>query len=170
LLGEKYKASLAGKIKGFFKPLTRYVKAIIYHFQHRGLPDLKELVLYSVDDCGDVWLIRTTDNREYRLDYTVKNEVRHGVSHPANHHTIVLDGRVMWHCKICLSCPKDAGVDDKMLHPFDKLTTQKDTPHMMISFGGESVILEWLDGVKGWSEKPYPEFYDLINQKEEEVS
>ena len=70
--------------------------------------------LLKRDERGEEYKVQTT-KQEWRVYYTVKNDIRGGVQHKTAHNCKVIAGRVFWHVlKVCASCPAGRVEDRKI--------------------------------------------------------
>ena len=121
-----------------------------------------KLELRREDERGKIWRLEI-DGKEYTLLYTVRGEVRGGEYHQTPQHTLVLKGRILWIRKVCLACEEGRGEDTRVINEAEEFITKPNVPHMMVSFGGPSLVLEWLEG---FSEKQYYKpFRDKVEAK-----
>jgi len=104
-----------------------------------------KLKLIHTDERGKIWKLEI-DNQEYILLETVRGEVRGGDYHQTPQHDLVLKGRILWTEKTCLTCPEGKGEKITVVNEGQEIVTHPNVPHMLVSFGGMSLVLEWLEG------------------------
>jgi len=121
-----------------------------------------KIKLISKDHRGKIWRLEI-DNQEYILMETVRGELRGGDYHQTPQHDLVLKGRILWIEKWCQSCPEGQGENFRVIRQGEEIVTKPDVPHMLISFGGPSLVLEWLDGP--FEKQYYRPFRDKIEAK-----
>ena len=118
-----------------------------------------KLELIHEDERGKIWR-HELDGKEYVLLETVRGEVRGGDYHQTTQHDFVLKGKILWIEKTCLTCPPNQGEDTTVLREGEEIATKPGIPHMLVSIGGPSLVLEWLDG--SFEKKYYRPFRDMI--------
>jgi len=118
-----------------------------------------KLELISKDRRGKIWRVEI-DGQEYVLLETVRGELRGGDYHQTPQHDLVLKGKIFWIEKICLTCPENRGENMRVIREGEEYVSKPNVPHMLVSFGGSSLVLEWLEGP--FEKQYYRPFRDKI--------
>jgi len=160
LLGKRYEKPKFYFLRHLIKRVKRKIHGWKIRLHHI---DLKTFVLWESDERGDRWKLTTTDGHEYFLSYTVRDEVRGGYTPPTNLYCWLIDGRLLWIIKVCLTCPPEHGVKQSPITAPLRLTNKKETPYMYVAIGESAVTLEFLKQPK-WKARPFPEFQELVEQ------
>jgi len=115
--------------------------------------------LVHKDHRGKIWRLEI-DGKEYIIMETARGELRGGDYHQTAQHDLVLKGKILWIEKTCLSCEEGKGEDTRVVKEGEEITSKPNVPHMMVSFGGPSLVLEWLEG--SFEKQYYKPFRDKI--------